>query len=293
VNENSNVSSNDDGYMTETSGGLTPPLEKKMSYVSLREMLQEGVHFGHQTRYWEPKMAPYIFGTNRSIHIIDLEQTQRLFDEALNAISRIVSNRGKVLFVGTKYAAQDVIREMAESCGMPYVNHRWLGGMLTNYKTIRQQIRRLNDLIRMSIDGTLKHLTKKEGLTIIREQEKLERSLGGIKEMGGLPDALFIIDVGHEEIAVKEAKRLGIPVFGIVDTNNSPDDIDYIIPGNDDATRAIRLYCGKVAAVINEAKEALQLAQGGPTKDEPAEAAPVAKTAAAPAADVDVPAEKE
>lgn len=264
-----------------------------MSYVSLREMLQEGVHFGHQTRYWEPKMAPYIFGTNRSIHIIDLEQTQRLFDEALNAISRIVSNRGKVLFVGTKYAAQDVIREMAESCGMPYVNHRWLGGMLTNYKTIRQQIRRLNDLIRMSIDGTLKHLTKKEGLTIIREQEKLERSLGGIKEMGGLPDALFIIDVGHEEIAVKEAKRLGIPVIGIVDTNNSPDDIDYIIPGNDDATRAIRLYCGKVAAVINEAKEALQLAQGGPAKDEPAEAAPVAKTAAAPAADVDAPAEKE
>lgn len=239
-----------------------------MSHVSLREMLQEGVHFGHQTRYWNPNMAPYIFGVNRKIHIIDLEQTQRLFDEALNAIGRIASHRGKILFVGTKYAAQDVVREAASSCGMPYVNHRWLGGMLTNYKTIRQQIRRLNDLVRMSVDGTLRHLTKKEGLNIIREQEKLERSLGGIKDMGGLPDALFIIDVGHEDIAVKEAKRLGIPVIGIVDTNNSPANIDYIIPGNDDATRAIRLYCTKVAEVINEAKEAAQLA---PSKDEVSE----------------------
>lgn len=239
-----------------------------MAYVSLREMLQEGVHFGHQTRYWNPKMAPFIFGVNRKIHIIDLEQTQRLFEDALNMVSRVASNRGKVLFVGTKYAAQDVVREAALSCGMPYVNHRWLGGMLTNYKTIRQQIRRLNDLIRMSVDGTLKHLTKKEGLTIMREQEKLERSLGGIKDMGGLPDALFVIDVGHEDIAIKEAKRLGIPVIGIVDTNNTPDGIDYIIPGNDDASRAIRLYCTKVAEVINAAKEALQLEHGGPVKDE-------------------------
>ncbi len=254
-----------------------------MAHVSLREMLQEGVHFGHQTRYWNPKMAPFIFGVNRKIHIIDLEQTQRLFEDALNAISRIASNRGKILFVGTKYAAQDAVREAAESCGMPYVNHRWLGGMLTNYKTIRQQIRRLNDLIRMSVDGTLKHLTKKEGLTIMREQEKLERSLGGIKEMGGLPDALFIIDVGHEDIAVKEAKRLGIPVIGIVDTNNTPDDIDYIIPGNDDATRAIRLYCNKAAEVINQAKEALQLSQGGAQKDDVAIDAPATPAPEAPA----------
>lgn len=278
-----------------------------MAYVSLREMLQEGVHFGHQTRYWNPKMAPYIFGVNRKIHIIDLEQTQRLFEDALNAIGRIAGNRGKVLFVGTKYAAQDAVREAALSCGMPYVNHRWLGGMLTNYKTIRQQIRRLNDLIRMSVDGTLKHLTKKEGLTIIREQEKLERSLGGIKEMGGLPDALFVIDVGHEDIAIKEAKRLGIPVFGIVDTNNTPENIDYVIPGNDDATRAIRLYCNKVAEVINDAKEAAQLTQAAPAKDEapaaeaapvkaeaeekPAKAAPKARAAKAPKAEPEAPAD--
>jgi len=232
----------------------------------MRDMLQAGVHYGHQKRYWNPKMEQYIFGLNNKIHIINLEKTLPLFKDAINFASKIAANKGKILFVGTKYAARDAIREAAERCGMPYVDHRWLGGMLTNYKTVRQSIRRLVELERMTFDGTFKHLTKKEALQLTREKEKLETGIGGIKNMGGLPDALFIIDVGHEDIAVKEAKRLSIPVIGIVDTNNQPDGIDYIIPGNDDATRAIKLYCNALADAIIEAKEASNITE---STDEP------------------------
>jgi len=225
-----------------------------MTTVSMRDMLEAGVHFGHQARYWNPKMKPYIFGVRNRVHVIDLEKTVVLFNDALNAISRIAANKGKILFVGTKYAAQDMIRQEAERCGMPYVNHRWLGGMLTNWKTVRRSIKKLRDLEKMSIDGTFRRLSKKEALTIMRQMEKLERSLGGIKSMGGLPDAIFVIDVGQEDIAITEANRLGIPVFGVVDTNNSPDNVDYIIPGNDDAIRAIGLYARAVADTILEAR---------------------------------------
>lgn len=224
--------------------------------VGMRDMLEAGVHFGHLERYWNPKMGPYIFGTRNRIHIIDLEKTQPLFNDALNFASKIAANKGKILFVGTKYAARDAVREAAERCGMPYVVHRWLGGMLTNYKTLRQSIRRLIELERMTLDGTFKHLTKKEALQRLREKDKLERSIGGVKQMGGLPDAIFVIDVGHEDIAITEANRLGIPVIGVVDTNNTPAGVDYIIPGNDDAYRAIKLYCDSMANVICEAKAA-------------------------------------
>jgi small subunit ribosomal protein S2 len=224
--------------------------------LTMRNMLQAGVHFGHQKRYWNPQMEPYIFGVNNKIHIINLEKTLPLFNDALNFISKIAANRGKILFVGTKHAAREAVREGAQRCGMPYVDYRWLGGMLTNYKTVRQSIRRLIELERMTFDGTFKHLTKKEGLDLMREKEKLDISLGGIKTMGGLPDAIFVIDVGHEEIAIKEANRLGIPVIGIVDTNNSPAGVDYMIPGNDDAYRAIKLYCDVVADTILVAKAA-------------------------------------
>lgn len=225
-----------------------------MTAVSMREMLEAGVHFGHQARYWNPKMKPYIFGVRNRVHIIDLEQTLPLFNDALNAIGRIAASKGKILFVGTKYAAQEMVRQEAERCGMPYVNHRWLGGMLTNWKTVRRSIKKLRDLEKMMTDGTFRRLSKKEALTITRRMEKLERSLGGIKAMGGLPDAIFVIDVGQENIAVMEANRLGIPVFGVVDTNNSPDNIDYIIPGNDDAIRAIGLYVRAVADAVLEAR---------------------------------------
>lgn len=234
-------------------------------------MLQAGVHFGHQKRYWNPKMEPYIFGLNNKIHIINLEKTLPLFNDALNFISKVVASRGKILFVGTKHAARDAIREAAQRCGMPYVDHRWLGGMLTNYKTVRQSIRRLVELERMTLDGTFKHLTKKEGLQLMREKEKLETSLGGIKNMGGLPDAIFIIDVGYEDIAIKEANRLSIPVIGIVDTNNSPDGVNYIIPGNDDASRAIKLYCDVIADTILEAKQSAGYTQTAATEKEEAE----------------------
>ncbi len=218
-----------------------------MANISMRQMLEAGVHFGHQARYWNPKMKNYIFGERNKIHIINLEQTLPMYNEATNFLGKMASRRGKILFVGTKRASQEAVREAAERCGMPYVNRRWLGGMLTNYKTVKSSIKRLKDLEAMDADGTLHKVSKKEALTLTREREKLERSLGGIKNMNGLPDALFIIDVGHEKIAVKEAVKLNIPVVGVVDTNNSPDHIDYVIPGNDDAIRSIRLYVGGVA----------------------------------------------
>lgn len=213
-----------------------------MANVTMRQMLEAGVHFGHQTRYWNPKMAPYIFGERSKIHIINLEKTLPLYNEAMNFLSSLVAKRGTVLFVGTKRAARDVVGEEATRCGMPYVNYRWLGGMLTNYKTVRASVRRLKDLEAMVADGSIERLGKKEGLMRRREMEKLDRSLGGIKDMNHLPDALFVVDVGHEKIAITEARKLGIPVVGIVDTNNSEVGVDYVIPGNDDAIRAIQLY---------------------------------------------------
>lgn len=231
-----------------------------MSKVSMRDMLEAGVHFGHQTRYWNPKMAPYLFGSRNKIHIINLEQTVPMFREAMNFVSSLAARKGKVLFVGTKWAAQNIVKEEAIRCGMPYVNHRWLGGMLTNYKTIRKSIKRLKELETMFANHAFEGLTKKETLILEREKDKLERSIGGIKDMGGLPDALFIIDVGYEKIAIAEANKLGIPVIGVVDSNNSPDNIDYLIPGNDDAIRAITLYTNSVADTILEARATITAA---------------------------------
>jgi small subunit ribosomal protein S2 len=220
------------------------------SSVSMREMLKAGVHFGHQTCHWNPKMGEYIFGARNKIHIINLEKTVLMLKDALNFMGGIAAKKGKILFVGTKPAAQDLIKDEAQRCFMPYVNHRWLGGMLTNYKTIRQSIRRLKELESMFEKNSFGRLNKKEILQLTREKDKLERSLGGIKNMGGLPDALFIIDVGHEKIAIAEANRLSIPVIGIVDTNNSPAGVDYVIPGNDDSIRSIQLYTQAVANCI-------------------------------------------
>jgi small subunit ribosomal protein S2 len=234
-----------------------------MSEVSMRKMLEAGVHFGHQTRYWNPKMAPFIFGARNNIHIINLEQTVPMYREACNFIKSLAVNRGKVLFVGTKRAAGVAMREHAERCGMPYVNHRWLGGMLTNFKTIKQSIRRLEEIEEMSNDGTFERLIKKEVLGLTREQAKLERTLGGIKDMDSLPDAIFVIDVGHEKIAVHEAKILGIPVVGIVDTNCAPDGIDYVIPGNDDAMRAAQLYAAGIADAVLEGKDSVTAVPAG------------------------------
>ena len=228
-----------------------------MATVSMRQMLEAGVHFGHQTRYWNPKMAPYIFGARSKIHIVNLEKTLPLYLEALNFAGRLVSKGGKVLMVGTKRSAREATAEAAIRCGMPYVNHRWLGGMLTNFKTVRQSIKRLKDLELMAQDGTFEQLAKKEVIGLRRDMDKLERSLGGIKDMGSLPDALFIIDVGHERIAVQEANKLGIPVIGVVDTNNSPDGVDYIIPGNDDAIRSIQLYLSGLAEAALEGRAVL------------------------------------
>jgi len=222
--------------------------------VSMRQMLEAGVHFGHQTRFWNPKMAPYIFGARNRIHIIDLERTVPLYQEALGFVRKMVADGGSILFVGTKRAARDSIETEARRCEMPFVSHRWLGGMLTNFKTVRQSIKRLMEINAMSEDGTFDRLSKKEILRLQRELEKLERSLGGIKDMNGLPDALFVVDVGHEKIAVKEARKLGIPVIAIVDTNNSPEEVDYVIPGNDDAMRAIELYAQGIADAVIEGK---------------------------------------
>ena len=223
--------------------------------VSMRDMLQAGVHFGHQTRYWNPKMKPFIFGARNKVHIINLEQTVPMFNEALEELNKIASRKGKILFVGTKRAASEAVKQAAESCGQFYVNHRWLGGMLTNWKTVRQSIKRLKDLETQSQDGTFDKLTKKEALMRTREMAKLENSLGGIKNMGGLPDALFVIGADHEYIAIKEANNLGIPVIAIVDTNSDPDGIDYVVPGNDDAIRAIQLYVGAVANAARAGSE--------------------------------------
>jgi small subunit ribosomal protein S2 len=223
--------------------------------ISMRDMLAAGVHFGHQTRFWNPKMAPFIFGSRNKIHIINLEKTMPSFDAALVELRNLASRGNKILFVGTKRAAEKVIREQATRVGMPFVDQRWLGGMLTNYKTIRQSIKRLQELEIQAQDGTFEMLTKKEALQKRRLMEKLERSLGGIKDMGGLPDAIFVIDVMREHIAISEARKLGIPVFGVVDTNSDPDGVDWVIPGNDDAIRAIRLYVTTVADAIQEGKD--------------------------------------
>ncbi len=210
--------------------------------VSMRELLQAGVHFGHQSRFWNPKMAPYIFGARNKIHIINLEKTVPAFNEALAFIERLAASKNKILIVGTKRAASKIVKEEAERCGMPFVSHRWLGGMLTNYKTIRASIKKYRDLETQESDGTFDKLTKKEALMRRRQKDKLEKSIGGIKDMAGLPDALFVIDVDHERIAITEANKLGIPVIGVVDSNSDPDGVDYVIPGNDDAIRAIKLY---------------------------------------------------
>lgn len=225
-----------------------------MASVSMRDMLQAGVHFGHQTRFWNPKMDQYIFGARNKIHILNLEFTVPAFNEALDAVRQVGAKGNKVLMVGTKRAAQKSIIEQAERAGMPFVSHRWLGGMLTNYKTIRASIRRYRELEAQSQDGTFEKLTKKEALMRKRMMEKLERSIGGIKDMGGLPDMLFVIDVDHERIAIQEANKLGIPVIGVVDTNSDPDGVDYVIPGNDDAIRAIKLYTTAIADAVLEGK---------------------------------------
>ena len=227
-----------------------------MTQVSMRDLLQAGAHFGHQTRFWNPKMDQYIFGARNKIHIINLEHTVPAFNDALNTVKRLAENKNQVMFVGTKRAAGKIVEEHARRCGMPFVSHRWLGGMLTNYKTIRSSIKRLRELEEQERDGTFAKLTKKEALMRSRMKEKLERSIGGIKEMSGLPDVLFVVDVDHERIAVTEANKLGIPVIGIVDTNSDPDGVDYVIPGNDDAIRAIKLYVTAVADAVLAGKAA-------------------------------------
>jgi small subunit ribosomal protein S2 len=225
-----------------------------MPQVTMRQMLEAGVHFGHQTRYWNPRMAPYIFGARGKIHIINLEKTLALYQDALKFVRQLASNKGSVLFVGTKRQAREIVHEEAVRCGMPYVDHRWLGGMLTNFKTVKQSIKRLKEMEGMVEDGSLERLSKKEALGIQRELAKLQRSLGGIKDLAGLPDALFIIDVGYHKGAVTEAIKLGIPVVAVIDTNHSPDKIDYVIPGNDDSNRAIRLYARGMADAVLEGR---------------------------------------
>ena len=234
-----------------------------MPGVSMRQMLEAGVHFGHQTRFWNPKMAPYIFGERNRIHIINLEKTQPMYSDAANFVKSVISDGGKVLFVGTKRSAREAVATEAIRCGMPFVNQRWLGGMLTNFKTIRQSIKRLAEITDMMASGQIEKRGKKEATMLRREQEKLERSLGGIKDMDSLPDAIFIVDVGHEGIAIHEAKKLGIPVVAVVDTNCSPDGVEYIIPGNDDAMRAIQLYAVGIADAVLEGRESVPSAPVG------------------------------
>ncbi len=234
-----------------------------MASVSMRQMLEAGVHFGHQTRFWNPKMAPFIFGERNKIHIINLERTLPLYNEAATFIKGVIADGGKVLFVGTKRSARDAIQVEASRCGMPYVNQRWLGGMLTNFKTIRQSIKRLKELEELRDSGALDRRKKKEAQTLRREMDKLTRSLGGIKEMNALPDALFVVDVGHEEIAVHEARKLGVPVVAVVDSNCSPDGIDYVIPGNDDAMKAIQLYAAGIAEAVLDGKTSVPVLPAG------------------------------
>ena len=264
-----------------------------MSDVSMRDMLEAGVHFGHQTRYWNPKMGPYIFGERNKIHIINLERTLPLYEEAINFLGKMAANRGTILFVGTKRAAEDTIRREANRCGMPYVDRRWLGGMLTNFKTVKDSIRRLKELETMIADGTMNRLSKKEALSHQRTLAKLERSLGGIKDMEGLPDVLFIIDVGQEKIAVSEAVKLGIPVVGVVDTNNAPDGVDYIIPGNDDAIRSVQLYVKGVADAVIEGRQSAQLSNEGADDVDAAPAAAPIEPAAASSVEADAGSEAE
>ena len=225
--------------------------------VTMRQMLEAGVHFGHQTRFWNPKMAPFIFGARNKIHIINLEKSLPMYQDALKFVRQLATKKGTILFVGTKRQAREIVMEEAQRAGMPYVDFRWLGGMLTNYKTVKGSIKRLKELEAMAEDGSLEKLSKKEALMYSREMEKLQRSMGGIKEMGGVPDAIVVIDVGYHKIAVTEARKLGVPIIGVVDTNNSLDGVDYVIPGNDDSTRAIRLYARGVADAILEGKNAV------------------------------------
>ena len=269
-----------------------------MTQVSMRDLLQAGAHFGHQTRFWNPKMDQYIFGARNKIHIINLEHTVPAFNEALATVKRLAENKNQVMFVGTKRAAGKIVEEHARRCGMPFVSHRWLGGMLTNYKTIRSSIKRLRELEEQERDGTFAKLTKKEALMRSRMKEKLERSIGGIKEMSGLPDVLFVVDVDHERIAVTEANKLGIPVIGIVDTNSDPDGVDYVIPGNDDAIRAIKLYVTAVADAVIAGKaaagEVVAADEFVEVTEPEAESAPAAEASEAPAEDaapVEEPAE--
>jgi small subunit ribosomal protein S2 len=237
--------------------------------VTMRQMLEAGVHFGHQTRFWNPKMAPYIFGHRNRIHIINLERTLVMYQEAMKYVRQLASNKGVILFVGTKRQAREIVAEEAARCSMPYVDYRWLGGMLTNFKTVRQSIKRLKEMEAMVADGTVERMSKKEALSFQRELEKLERSLGGIKTLEGLPDALFIIDVGYQKGAVAEARKLGVPVIGVVDSNNSPDGVTHVIPGNDDSSRAIRLYARGVAdAVLEGRSQSINEIVGGGGSDE-------------------------
>ena len=222
--------------------------------VTMRQMLEAGVHFGHQTRYWNPKMAPYIFGHRNKIHIINLERTLALYQDALKFARQLTANRGMLLFVGTKRQAREIIREEAQRCQMPFVDHRWLGGMLTNFKTVKQSIKRLKEMESLQQEGGLERMSKKEALGLTREMQKLQRSLGGIKDLSAPPDALFVIDVGYQKGAIAEAVKLGIPVVGVVDTNHSPDGINYVIPGNDDSSRAIRLYARGMADAVLEGR---------------------------------------
>ena len=222
--------------------------------VTMRQMLEAGVHFGHMTRFWNPKMAPYIFGHRNKIHIINLEKTLAMYQDAIKYVRQLSANKGNILFVGTKRQARDIVREEALRCGSPYVDQRWLGGMLTNFKTMKLSVKRLHDMEAMAQDGTLDKLSKKEALDIQRELEKLNRSLGGIKDMKGIPDAMFVVDVGYHKGAITEAKKLGIPVVGVVDTNHDPNGVDYVIPGNDDSSQAIRLYARGMADAVLEGR---------------------------------------
>ncbi|HEX7770758.1 MAG TPA: 30S ribosomal protein S2, partial [Dokdonella sp.] len=238
-----------------------------MPQVTMRQMLEAGVHFGHQTRYWNPRMAPYIFGARGKIHIINLEKTLPLFTDAMNFVSGLAQKRGTILFVGTKRSAREAVKEEATRCGMPYISQRWLGGMLTNFRTVKQSVARLKELETMEADGSFGRLVKHEVLGLMREREKLEKSLGGIKDMNRLPDALFVIDIGHENIAIDEAKKLGIPVVAVVDTNYDPALVDYAIPGNDDAIRAVQLYASAAADAVLEGKAAAPAVVAGEKDD--------------------------
>jgi len=267
---------------------MHPYLEFIMPQVTMRQMLEAGVHFGHQTRYWNPRMAPYIFGARGKIHIINLEKTLPLFTDATNFVSGLAQKRGTVLFVGTKRSARDAIKDEAVRCGMPYISQRWLGGMLTNFRTVKQSVSRLKEIETMATDGSFDKLVKHEVMGLLREKDKLDKSLGGIKNMSALPDALFVVDIGHENIAVLEAKKLGIPVVAVVDTNYDPSLVDYAIPGNDDAIRAVQLYTRAIADAVLEGKAAAPITAAS-AKDEfvelDAAGNPVAKEAREPRGD--------